>query len=72
MYLSLKLQNNYSSYLSKIAVMSRSILIFILDFDQVFTCKEASYAGTVMLKLVIFTYNERARYRSFYFSLNET
>ena len=45
MHLPMKPQNRYSSNLSKIAVMSLSIsAVFICDFEQVFMCKEKSYA----------------------------
>ena len=42
-YLS-KPQNNYSSKLSKVAVMSLAIFaVFISTFQQVFACRESSY-----------------------------
>ena len=45
MHLPMKPQNRYSSNLSKIAVISLSIsAVFICDFEQVFMCKEKSYA----------------------------
>ena len=41
MYLSLVLQNNYSSKLSKIAVMPLAIAaVFISGFEQDFACKK--------------------------------
>ena len=44
MYLSLKLQNNYSSKLNKIAAMSLAIsAVFNSGFQQVLVCKEKSY-----------------------------
>ena len=44
MYLFFKLQNTYSSNLSKIAVMSLAISdVYFSGFEQVFACKETSY-----------------------------
>ena len=47
-FVSLKLQNNYSSKLRnkcKIAVMSLAIsAVFVSGLEQVFACKETSYA----------------------------
>ena len=43
MYLSLNLQNNYFSKISKILVMSLAINVVISDFQQVFAGKETSY-----------------------------
>ena len=41
MYLSLALQNNYSSKLSKIAVIPLAIAaVFISGFEQAFACKK--------------------------------
>ena len=44
MYLSFKLQNNYSSNFSRIAEMSIAISdVFVADFEQVFVSNEMSY-----------------------------
>ena len=47
MYVSLKLQNNHSSNLSKMVVMSFAIsAVCISDLKQVFACK-----GTIYVKI---------------------
>ena len=50
MYLPLKLENNYSSKLSKITVIPLAIsAVFIPSFEQVFACKEVSYVKVSIL-----------------------
>ena len=66
MYVSLKLQNDYSSNLSKIAVMSDlPFLLFLFPASNKFL----RVKKRVMLKLVIFTTESEHYWSSF--SLNE-
>ena len=61
-------QNNYSSKLSKFAVMSLGICaVFVSSFQQVFAGKKAIY-----VKVSDLSNYESVRYRSSSFSLNKS